>query len=180
MRLGFRRRLPMKTVMTRKGVGGAVVLAALGLAGCSIFGSYERAVERTRADLLGLSGRDLRHCLGVPTDFDRDDDDGIELLTYRWVFKPKEPMGVTTGVGSGGIGGIVIGRRDGGGGYDPMGFPRDPMEQSVCQIVFTLQKDAVTQVTAHGENDVGAQQDGRCLMRAQRCVDVRDEDDAAE
>jgi len=165
----------MKTLMTRKGVAGALTLAALGLAGCSIFGSYERAIEETRRELVGLSGRDLRRCLGVPTDFDRDA--GVEYMTYRWVFEPRQPMGVTSSVGSGGIGGIVIGRRDAGGGYDPMGFPRDPSEQSVCQITFELQKDAVTKVVAHGESEAGAKADGKCLMRAQRCVDVRDEDD---
>ena len=165
----------MKTVMTRKGVGRALVLTALGLAGCGIFGSYERAIEETRQDLLGLSERDLRRCLGVPTEFDRDA--GVEFLTYRWVFKPRQPIGVTSSVGSGGIGGIVIGRRDAGGGYDPMGFPRDPSEQSVCQIRFALEKDAVTRVVAHGETEAGTKSDGKCLMRAQRCVDVRDEDD---
>lgn len=163
----------MNTVMTRFGVGGALALAALGLAGC-IFGSYERAIAETRKDLLGLSERDLRRCLGVPTEFDRDG--GVEFMTYRWVSKPQQPMGVTTGIGSGGIGGIVIGRRDAGGGGDPMGFPRDPSEQAVCQITFSLEKDAVIKVVAHGENEVGEKTDGKCLMRARRCVDVRDDE----
>ena len=175
MRLGFQRALPMKTVMTRTSVGGALVLTALGLAGCGIFGSYQRAIEETRKDLLGLSERDLRRCLGVPTEFDRDDD--LEFMTYRWVFKPQQPpMGATTNVGSGGIGGIVIGRRDAGGGGDPMGFPRDPSEQSVCQITFSLERDAVTKVVAHGANENGAKADGKCLMRARRCADVRADD----
>jgi hypothetical protein len=157
--------------MTRKGVGCALLGSALALASCA--GSYERAVDETRAELIGLSGRDLRQCLGVPTDFDRED--GVEYLTYRWVFKPQQPMGVTTGIGSGGIGGIVIGRHDAGGGYDPLGFPREPAEQSTCQIVFELMKGAVTRVTAHGETEVGNKSDGRCLMRARRCTDVRAE-----
>lgn len=161
--------------MTRTGVGRALFIAALALTGC--VGSYERAIDETRAELIGLTGRDLRQCLGVPTDFDRED--GVEYLTYRWVFKPQQPMGVTTGIGSGGIGGIVVGRQDAGGGYDPLGFPRDPSEQSTCQIVFELQKGAVTHVSAHGENEVGNKSDGRCLMRARRCTDIRADSDAA-
>jgi hypothetical protein len=161
--------------MTRKGVGCVLLGAALALTGC--VGSYERAIDETRAELIGLTGRDLRQCLGVPTDFDRED--GVEYLTYRWVFKPQQPMGVTTGVGSGGIGGIVVGRQDAGGGYDPLGFPRDPSEQSTCQIVFELQKGAVARVTAHGETEVGTKSDGRCLMRASRCTDIRADSDAA-
>ena len=161
--------------MTRKGVGRALLTRALALAGC--VGSYERAIDETRAELIGLSGRDLRRCLGVPTDFDRDE--GVEYLTYRWVFKPKQPMGVTTGIGSGGIGGIVVGRKDAGGGYDPLGFPRDPSEQSTCQIVFELHKDAVTKVTAHGETEIGAEvrrqvPDARAALHGPR------EDDASE
>ena len=158
--------------MTRKGVGRALFAGALALAGC--VGSYERAIDETRADLIGLSARDLRRCLGVPTDFDRDD--GVEYLTYRWVFKPKQPMGVTTGIGSGGIGGIVVGRKDAGGGYDPMGFPRDPSEQSTCQILFELHEGAVTQVTAHGQTETGLKSDGKCLMRARRCTDLDEEE----
>src|SRR5882672_9389872 len=160
--------------MTRKGVGRSLVAAALALAACA--GSYERAIDETRAELIGLTGRDLRQCLGVPTDFDRED--GVEYLTYRWVFKPQQPMGVTTGIGSGGIGGIVVGRQDAGGGYDPLGFPRDPSEQSTCQIVFELEKGAVTRVTAHGETETGLESDGKCLMRARRCTEVRAESDA--
>jgi hypothetical protein len=162
----------MKTSMTRKGVAG-VLTGLLALAGC--VGSYERAIDETRAELIGLTGRDLRKCLGVPTDFDREE--GVEYLTYRWVFKPKEPMGVTTGIGSGGIGGIVVGRQDAGGGYDPLGFPRDPSEQSTCQIVFELQKNSVRKVTAHGESATGLKEDGKCLMRAKRCTDVREDVD---
>ena len=109
--------------MTRKGVGRALLVGALALAGC--VGSYERAIDETRAELIGLSGRDLRRCLGVPTDFDRED--GVEYLTYRWVFKPQQPMGVTTGIGSGGIGGIVVGRQDAGGGYDSARLPARPV-----------------------------------------------------
>jgi len=148
---------------------GCVLLcgSALALAGC--FGSYERSVEETRAKLIGLSGRDLRSCLGVPTDFDREDD--IEFLTYRWVL--ERDRGTTAHVGSGGVGGIVIGRQDAGGGYDPLGFPRELDEKAFCELRFQLEKGGVTQVTASGRDDVGQRSDGSCLLRARHCVEKR-------
>lgn len=146
-------------------------LSLFALAGC--LGSYERAVEETRAGLIGKTGRELRACLGVPTDFDREGE--VELLTYRWVFDHKN--GVT--VGSGGVGGIVIGRRGVGGGGDPLGFPRDPEEQAFCQLDFELGKSGVTSVTAVGRDDVGLRADSECMMRARHCVDD-DEDYAGD
>jgi len=41
---------------------------------CACLGSYSSAVDETRAGLLGLDGRALRACLGVPTDFVIDGD----------------------------------------------------------------------------------------------------------
>jgi len=78
---------------------------ALALCGCA--GSYQHAVDETRAKMIGLTGRELRQCLGVPTDFDREDE--VEFLTYRWVLE-RDRAG-TAHVGSGGVGGIVIGRQ---------------------------------------------------------------------
>ncbi|HTO71527.1 MAG TPA: hypothetical protein VMR31_16830 [Myxococcota bacterium] len=146
-------------------------IASLGLAAalCACFGSYERAVEDTRAQLIGLSGKDLRRCLGVPTDFDRED--GVEYLTYRWVFDRDRPG--TVHVGSGGIGGIVVGRQDAGGGYDPLGFPRELEEKEFCQLDFQLEgRRGVTKVTASGQNDQGMRTDGPCLLRAKRCTEL--------
>ena len=146
-------------------------IASFGLAAalCACFGSYERAVEETRAQLIGLSGKDLRRCLGVPTDFDREA--GVEYLTYRWVFDRDRPG--TVHVGSGGIGGIVVGRQDAGGGYDPLGFPREMEEKEFCQLDFQLEgRRGVTKVTASGQNDSGMRTDGPCLMRAKRCTDL--------
>jgi len=83
-------------------------IGTLALGGC--FGSYERAVEETRAGLIGKTGRELRGCLGVPTDFDRDGE--VELLTYRWFSNPKLKNGgpVTGGIviGQGGISAAAI------------------------------------------------------------------------
>jgi len=148
-----------------------VALVCAALAACACFGSYERAVEETRAGLIGLSGRDLRKCLGVPTDFDREE--GLEFLTYRWVFDRNRDRPGTTHIGSGGVGGIVIGRRDAGGGYDPLGFPQELDEKEFCELDFVLAKGGVTQVTAHGRDQNDQRTDGPCLMRARRCIDER-------
>jgi hypothetical protein len=138
-------------------------LLPLALASC--LGSYERAVEETRAGLIGKTGRELRACLGVPTDFDREGD--VEILTYRWVWDPRKDLRV----GSGGIGGIVIGRGSIGGGGDPLGFPRDAEEESYCQIVFQLDASGVTEVTAVGRDEVGLGANSECMQRARHCVD---------
>ena len=140
----------------------ATGLCALALASC--LGSYEQAVEETRAGLIGKTGRQLRTCLGVPTDFDRDGD--VELLTYRWVWNPKVRNGGPV------TGGIVIGRGGMGGGGDPLGsFPSDPEEQGFCQIDFALDKQGVTKVTATGRDEVGLRADAECMLRARHCVD---------
>ncbi|MFI5317880.1 MAG: hypothetical protein ACHQ6T_19435 [Myxococcota bacterium] len=152
-------------------IRAALCLAALALAACA--GSYERSVEETRAGLIGKTGRELRACLGVPTDFDREGD--VEFLTYRWVLTPKRGA-ATSAIGSGGVGGIVIGRQGAGGGGDPLGFPRDPGEAAFCQIDFELAVQGVVKVTASGRDDVGMSANGECLMRARRCVDASDGD----
>ena len=155
-------------------IRAALCLSPLALAAC--IGSYEQAVEEVRAGLIGKTGRELRACLGVPTDFDREGD--VELVTYRWVFEPKRSgaIGTTGAIGSGGVGGIVIGRRGAGGGGDPLGFPRDPADEAFCQIDFELAKQGVTKVTASGRNDAGMSANGECLMRARHCVDAEDDD----
>jgi len=140
-------------------------IGTLALGGCS--GSYERAVEETRAGLIGKTGRELRGCLGVPTDFDRDGE--MELLTYRWFSSPKVKNGGPV------TGGIVIGQGGISAGGDPRGLPRGPEEQAFCQLEFSLGKNGVTKVTAHGRDEVGLRADGECMMRARHCVDP-DED----
>jgi len=138
---------------------------SLALAGC--IGSWQREVEETRAGLVGKTGRELRECLGVPTDFDRDGD--VEVLTYRWDDKPKPRPDTTIGDG-----GIVIGRGGAGGG-DPLGFPRDLGQRAFCQLQFQLSKSGVTKVTAVGRDEDGLRADDECLMRARHCVDGGDD-----
>src|SRR5258705_13839336 len=136
-------------------------IGTLALGGC--FGSYERAVEETRAGLIGKTGRELRACLGVPTDFDRDGE--LELLTYRWFENPKIKNGGPV------TGGIVIGQGGMGAGADRRGLPRGPEEQAFCGLQFSLDENGVTKVTAHGRDEVGLRADGECMMRARHCVD---------
>jgi hypothetical protein len=142
------------------------VLAALMLAAC--IGTYEREVEETRAGLIGKTGRELRACLGVPTDFDREG--GVELLTYRWEYERKPRRDVVVGSG-----GVVVGRNATGGG-DPLGFPRELEPAPFCQLRFELAKNGVTKVTAIGRDESGLRANSECMLRARRCVDGDDGD----
>jgi hypothetical protein len=156
--------------MQRRQFASAIVgLGALALASC--FGSYERAVEETRAGLIGKTGRELRACLGVPADFDRDGD--VETLTYRW-FDTRNK----TPVGNGGVGGVVVGQHGIGSASPSLPFPRDPEEQPFCRLEFILGKGGVTKVTAVGRDEVGLRADAECMLRARRCVD--DDEDGDE
>jgi hypothetical protein len=139
------------------------ISACLGALALGCFGSYERAVEETRAGLIGKTGRELRACLGVPTDFDRDGE--VEQLTYRWYSNPRIKNGGPV------TGGIVIGQGGISAGGDTHDFPRDPEEQAYCQLDFSLNKTGVTKVTARGRDAVGLRADAECMLRARHCVD---------
>jgi hypothetical protein len=136
------------------------LVAAAGLAGC--LGSYEAAVEETRAGLIGKSERELRQCLGVPTEFDAHD--GEELMTFRLAGEQERRPRFTPG------GGVAVGI-DPRGPRDAAGFPVDPEHAPFCQLDFVLGKEGVTKVTATGRDEVGMRTDGQCMMRARRCVD---------
>ncbi len=136
---------------------------------CACLGSYSRALEETRAGLLGLDGRALRACLGVPTDFTVDGD--FEQQTYRFErdddFGGLEPPG--------GIGGVVLGGRGPTDrGYEPGGFPSDEPDQSFCQLDFELTQGRVSRVSAQGRTREGMNADGSCLLRAEPCLDYVD------
>lgn len=139
-----------------------VVLIAC-LSAC--LGSYSRAVEETRAGLLGLEGRDLRNCLGVPTDFEIDGD--LEHQTYRF---ERDDLWDDR-IGSGGIGGAEIGRYPPvDRRYDPHEFPIDERDRSYCQLDFELSEGRVTRVLAQGRTREGMNADASCMLRAQRCL----------
>lgn len=135
----------------------AALLAALALAGC--LGSYEREVEATRAGLIGKTGRELRECLGVPTDFDQRGD--VELLRYRFDYtRTEDVMPPIT--------------RRGVGGYPVPGRPpREHDKEGFCQLDFELDAKGVTKVTALGRDDDGMRANSECMLRAQHCVDER-------
>jgi hypothetical protein len=134
----------------------ALALALLGLAACA--GSFSRAVEETRAGLIGLSGRELRRCLGAPTQVDMVGD--VEQQTYRferwqesspWAEAPFPP-------------------RPGSLEATPRAdFP------SYCQLDFELRAGAVAEVRASGRDMQGMNADAACLLEARRCLPYEDE-----
>jgi len=140
---------------------------------CACLGSYSRALDATRAGLLGLDGRDLRACLGVPTDFVIDGD--LEQQTYRFEHDDE----FDTGHRPGDIGGVVIGGRGPSDrSYEPGGFPRDEPDQSFCQLDFELTRGRVTRVSAEGRTREGMNADGSCLLRAEPCLSYAEEESA--
>ena len=150
-------------------------LRALGIIGllcvCGCLAPISRAVEETRVGLLGLDGRDLRRCLGVPSDFEIEGD--VERQTYR--FERDDPYDRAFGAGD--IGGDVAGRRLPDGGRDAThGFPLDDRDPSFCQLDFELAKGRVTRVVAQGRTREGMNSDAGCMLRARRCLPWADED----
>jgi hypothetical protein len=149
-------------------VGCASVLFAIACAsGC--LGPYAHRLDETRAGLIGLDGHDLRACLGVPTDFSVDGE--LEQQTYR--FERDDELGQPF---PDDLGAVVI-----SGGRDPLtrshesdGFPRDPPDQSFCQLDFELERGRVTRVAAQGRTREGMNADGTCLMRAEPCLAYSD------
>ena len=152
----------------------ALLLTTLCAFAC--LGSYSRAVEETRSGLLGLAGRDLRECLGVPSDFAIDGD--VEQQSYR--FEHDDPLDAVYGTGD--VDGVFGSRGPGDRGYDPHEFPVDDRDVSYCQLDFELTKGRVTRVIAQGRTREGMNADASCLLRAQPCLSYADEEgvDATE
>ena len=142
------------------------IAAALGVTAC--VGTYSQAVDETRAGLLELDGRDLRDCLGVPSDFEIDGD--VERQSYR--FEGHDPFGDDFRADHGD--GIVIGDAL---PSDRLGFPSDEPDPSYCQLDFELTSGRVTRVEAHGRTRDGMNADSSCMLRARRCRPGAGEDD---
>ncbi|MBM4337508.1 MAG: hypothetical protein FJ108_16600 [Deltaproteobacteria bacterium] len=142
------------------------ISAALGVTAC--LGSYSSAVDETRAGLLQLDGRDLRECLGVPSDFDIVGD--LERQTYR--FEGHDPFGDDFRADRGD--GIVIGNAL---PRDRLGLPSDEPDPSYCQLDFELTNGRVTRVDANGRTRDGMNADSSCMLRARRCLPGSEEDD---
>lgn len=159
--------------MTPRRVLRAVLAVALvASAGCTAWNTRE--VEATRAGLVGLSGLELRKCLGVPTDFNVDGD--VETQGYHFELDDDE-AGFEAGRLDADLGGMQL---PGGRGYEPRGFPFDDGPPPYCQLDFELVKGKVTQVSAQGRTREGLNADTTCLLRAQACVPQADEGERAE
>jgi hypothetical protein len=136
----------------------APALALLALAAC--VGSYSRAVEETRAGLVGLSGRELRRCLGAPTQVDLVGD--VEQQSYRFErwqessFSASDPWDPRPGPGG-------------------MGAATRAEYPSFCQLDFELRGGAVAAVRAHARDMQGMNADAACLLEARRCLPYEDE-----
>lgn len=141
----------------------ALALALLALAAC--VGSYSRAVEETRAGLIGLSGRELRRCLGAPTQVDVVGD--VEQQSYRFE-RWREP-GVSADPWEDRV--VLGGGAPGSGGLAPEGdtYP------SYCQLDFELRGGAVAAVAADGRDMRGMNADAACMLEARRCLPYEDE-----
>ena len=111
-------------------------------------------MEETRAGLIGKTGRELRECLGVPTDFDQRGD--VELLSFRFAYSDHREIVPP-----------LTQSRPGIRFPDPMPVAKD----GYCQLDFELDGSGVTKVTAHGVDDRGLRADGHCMLRARPCVD---------
>jgi len=155
----------MKAAITRS---AALVVALLCFCACADW--YAREVEETREGLIGLAGRDLRECLGVPSDFVIDGD--VEQQSYRFEHDDEREAALRTG----GIGGVVMGGSSPGDrSYDTRGFPVDDSDKSYCQLDFELTNGLVTRVSAQGRTREGMNADTSCLLRAQVCLPYADE-----
>lgn len=135
------------------------ITAALGVTAC--IGSYSRAVDETRAGLLELDGRDLRDCLGVPSDFEIEAD--VERQSYR--FEGHDPFGDDFRADRSDA--IIIGNQL---PRDRLELPSDEPDPSYCQLDFELTKGRVTRVEAQGRTREGMNADSSCMLRARRCL----------
>jgi len=145
----------------------AVILTPLLMLLAACVGSYSRAVEETRLGLMGLSGRELRQCLGAPLEVDLRD--GVERQTYRFE-REREPWQMSTS--SGGLPGPVVDTR---GASSGVGSAHEESPNGFCQLDFELREGGVTQVFARGRDAQGMNAAGACLLEARHCIPYEDE-----
>jgi hypothetical protein len=133
-------------------------LALLALAAC--FASYTQLVEETRLGLVGLRARELRRCLGAPTQVDVVGE--LEQQSYRierWEeseFSSSDPWD----------------QRPGPGAVRPATRGDYP---SFCQLDFELRGGVVAAVRAQGRDMQGMNADAACMLEARRCIPYEDE-----
>jgi hypothetical protein len=144
----------------------APLALSIALSGC-FFGSYSRAVEETKAELIGLPARDLRECLGAPEHVEILGE--LEKQTYRFELV-REGWSISSGSGMGGrvVESRGAARRDGFGtsGAPPKGW---------CELDFELRGGAVAGVAADGRDVQGMNAAGACMLEARRCIPYEDE-----
>ena len=144
-----------------------LALASLALTTGCLFGSYSRAVEETRADLIGLPARELRKCLGAPAHVEVLGE--VEKQTYRFELE-REGWSIT---GGSTMGGNVVESRA-GGRPDGFGTSRSPT-RGECELEFELRDGAVADVSANGRNAQGMNASAPCMLEARRCIAYEDE-----
>lgn len=127
--------------------------------------SASRELDETRAGLLGLSGLDLRECLGVPSEFEIEGD--VERQSYRFEHDDEPAISLGTATSGGGMSELHLPSER---GYDPLVLPPDSSVPSWCRLEFELTRGRVTKVEARGRTSEGMVADSRCLLAARRCL----------
>jgi hypothetical protein len=149
----------------------AVLLAPLALVAC--IGSYSRAVDETREELIGLSAHDVRECLGAPLSIEVLNDE-VEKQTYRFDLERSSGWGISTTTSGGMGGGSVVSSRT-GPRPDGFGTNREP-PKGWCELDFELRNGAVAQVSSNGRDEQGMNAAGACMLEARRCLPYEGED----
>ena len=143
---------------------GILALFAL----CACVGSYAKEIEDTRAGLVGLTGRELRRCLGAPAEVEILD--RVEQQTYRFTPQHDPWVSVQSGSGSGPTIGTHTVPAPGTFGSDA---GRD--SPAYCQLDFELRDGRVAQVRSEGRDEQGMNASGSCLLAARRCLPDEDQ-----
>jgi hypothetical protein len=131
----------------------AALLALVGAAACAALFGGGGDLKR---QLVGLDARELRSCVGVPTNVDVSGD--REVLQYHF----NETRGKFPGVIPSSDPGVVLNPQPTGElpGRGPSGF---------CELSFALRGGKVEEVTVHARRSSGLNDDAACLRRAQSC-----------
>jgi hypothetical protein len=150
-------------------------------AACSAFGTTS---ARLKQKLVGVTGLELRQCIGVPTDTSQDG--ASEFLTYRFAVEDERPLDADTEekLRRRGRGGVYGGDEvpSGVDGYDPLDPNSPTIEDEMrsrrrgrpklgyCELVFEMREGAVHGVEAEGRSSEGLNRDIDCLSRMRRCI----------
>lgn len=165
--------------MTRSLAIGGVLVA---LVACSSFGTTS---ARLKEKLVGVTGLELRQCIGVPTDTSVDGES--EFLTYRFAVEDDEPLDADTEdrlrQSRRGRVNPVDGVPSGTDSVDPLDPNSPTIEDEMranrrrgrpklgyCELVFEMRDGGVHGVEAEGRSADGLNRDIDCLVRTRRCI----------